>query len=177
MPGITKVQAIPDCKGEPSCKAEDESHSEEISFCCPWPDMGHDWPVQSQGGGGLFVKWFLLTNIYVYKVVPENREEIETNIRTALSTVCDPDDVEVDLKNAVSNLDMGFQVWSIVLEIVRIVLEINATQKFSLRHSFHLIHSCTLLPTCLLLPSCDFATFGPALAGFRSYLVRWATKW
>ena len=46
----------------------------------------------------------------VVQVVPENREEIETNIRTALGSVCDPDNVEVDLKNAVSNLDMGFQL-------------------------------------------------------------------
>ena len=50
----------------------------------------------------------------VVQVVPENREEIETNIRTALGSVCDPDNVEVDLKNAVSNLDMGFQLWNIL---------------------------------------------------------------
>ena len=52
----------------------------------------------------------IFTYIFFLQVVPENREEIETNIRTALGTVCDPDDVEVDLKNAVSNLDLGFQV-------------------------------------------------------------------
>ena len=45
------------------------------------------------------------------EVVPENREVIESSIRSSLNTVCSPDSVEVDLKNAVTKLNIpGFHV-------------------------------------------------------------------
>ena len=44
------------------------------------------------------------------KIVSENVKEIESSIRGSVNTILDNDQVEVDLKNAVSGLDINWSV-------------------------------------------------------------------
>ena len=43
-------------------------------------------------------------------MVSENVKEIESSIRGTVKTIVDPDQVEVDLKNSVSNLNINWSV-------------------------------------------------------------------
>ena len=49
-------------------------------------------------------------NISDIQIVSENVKEIETTIRGSVNTILDNDQVEVDLKNAVSDLDINWSV-------------------------------------------------------------------
>ena len=44
------------------------------------------------------------------QIVSENVKEIESSIRGSVNTILDNDQVEVDLKNAVSGLDINWSV-------------------------------------------------------------------
>ena len=57
--------------------------------------------------GSLAISFHLLSGI---QIVSENVKEIESSIRGSVSTLLDTDQVEVDLKNAVSGLDINWSV-------------------------------------------------------------------
>ena len=54
---------------------------------------------------------FNISNLsYDIQIVSENVKEIESSIRGSVNTILDNDQVEVDLKNAVSGLDINWSV-------------------------------------------------------------------